>query len=85
MGSSIAVTLNDRLDYYGETVSLSARLEGHGSGGDIIMSKSFTGDPVVSNILSNYELQEQELSLKGFNAPVAICLMRPQSDDEQKN
>jgi len=84
-GSSIAVTLNDRLDYYGEAVNLSARLEGQGAGGDIIMSKSFTGDPAVSNILSEYELQEQELRLKGFNDPVAICLIRPQSDDEQQN
>jgi len=79
------VTPNDQLDYFGEAVNLAARLEGQGTGGDIIMSKSFTGDPTVSNILSNYELQEQELSLKGFDDPVAICLIRPQSDDEQQS
>lgn len=85
MGSSIAVTLKDRLDFFGEAVNLSARLEGQGTGGDIIVSKSFTGDPAVSNILSNYELQEQELRLKGCDDPVAICLLCPQSDDEQKS
>ena len=79
------MTPNDQFDYFGEAVNLAARLEGQGAGGDIIMSKSFTGDPAVSNILSDYELQEQELRLKGFDNPVAICLMRPQSDNEQQS
>ncbi|MCP4390909.1 MAG: adenylate/guanylate cyclase domain-containing protein [Gammaproteobacteria bacterium] len=84
-GNSIAVTLNDRLDYYGEAVNLAARLEGQGTAGDIIMSKAFTGDPAVSDILSAYELHEQDLKLKGFTDPVAACLIHPQSDNEQNN
>ena len=84
-GSSIAVTLNDRLDYYGEAVNLAARLEGQGAGGDIVMSKAFTRDPAVSSILSDYEPREQELRLKGFIDPVAICLISPQTDNEQKS
>ena len=84
-GSSIAVTLNGRLDYYGEAVNLAARLQGQGGGGDIIMSKAFTADPAVSDILSAYELRQQELRLKGFIEPVAICKIRPQSDNEEKS
>jgi len=84
-GSSIAVTLNDRLDYYGEAVNLTARLEGQGDAGDIVMSKAFTEDPAVNDILSDYELRQQQLTPKGFNGPVAICLIRPQSDDERTN
>ncbi len=84
-GNSIAVTLNDRLDYYGGAVNLAARLEGQGTAGDIIMSKAFTGDPAVSDILSAYELHEQDLKLKGFTDPVATCLIHPQSDNEQNN
>ncbi|MDH3761445.1 MAG: adenylate/guanylate cyclase domain-containing protein [Gammaproteobacteria bacterium] len=82
-GNSIAVTLNNRLDYYGEAVNLAARLEGQGQAGDIIMSKAFSGDPAVSDILSAYEQQPQDLSLKGFSDPVAACLIHPLSDDEQ--
>lgn len=84
-GNSIAVTLNDRLDYYGEAVNLAARLEGQGQGGDIVMSKAFSSDPAVSDILSAYELQSRELKLKGFTDPVATCLIHPQSNNEQRN
>ncbi len=83
-GNSIAVTLNGRLDYYGEAVNLAARLEGQGQAGDIIMSKAFSGDPAVSDILSAYELQPQDLRLKGFTDPVVTCLIHPQSSNEQK-
>ena len=38
-GPCIAVTLNDRLDYFGSTVNLAARLEGLSSGHDVIISR----------------------------------------------
>ena len=82
-GSSIAVTLNNRLDYYGEAVNLAARLEGLGGAGDIVMLKVFTADPAVSDILAAYEKRERELELKGFTDPVPICLIRPQAANEQ--
>ena len=83
-GSSIAVTLNGRLDYYGEAVNLAARLEGQGEAGDIIMSKAFASDPAVNDILSDYEIHERRLSLKGFARPVSICQINPQSENERK-
>ena len=80
-GSSIAVTLNDRLDYYGEAVNLTARLEGQADAGEIVMSKAFTEDPAVNDILSDYEPRKRQLDLKGFNNPVEICLIRPRSEN----
>lgn len=82
-GSSIAVTLNDRLDYYGEAVNLAARLEGQGDAGEIVMSKAFTEDPAVNDILSDYELRKQQLDLKGFKNPVEICLISPRSENDE--
>lgn len=76
-GSSISVTLNDRLDYYGEAVNLAARLEGLGVGGDITMSKTFASDPAVSAMLIDYELHEREELLKGFTEPVGIVQIKP--------
>ncbi len=84
-GSSIAVTLNDRLDYYGEAVNLAARLEAQGEAGEIVMSKAFTADPAVDAMLADYEIREQALPLKGFAEPVAICKIRPQARHEQKH
>ncbi|MFT5811073.1 MAG: class 3 adenylate cyclase [Rubritalea sp.] len=51
--SSIAVTLNGRLDYYGASVNLAARLEGPGEAADITMQKTFASDPNVDTILCN--------------------------------
>ncbi|HYX29617.1 MAG TPA: adenylate/guanylate cyclase domain-containing protein, partial [Pyrinomonadaceae bacterium] len=38
VGPCIAVTLNERLDYFGSTVNLAARLEGQSTGQDIVIS-----------------------------------------------
>jgi class 3 adenylate cyclase len=76
-GSSISVNLNDRLDYYGKTVNLAARLEGEGGAGDITMSRSFVEDPAVAEILLRYEQREREAQFKGFNEPLAICQITP--------
>jgi len=84
-GNSIAVTLNGRLDYYGEAVNLAARLEGQGEAGEIIMSKAFTSDPAVGGILSRYEVQERRLTLKGFAEAVTICKIKPQQEHERNS
>jgi adenylate cyclase len=46
-GPCIAVTLNDRLDYFGSTVNMAARLEGLSSGSDVIISRSVYEDAKV--------------------------------------
>ena len=51
-GPCIAVTLNDRLDYFGSTVNLAARLQGESQGGDIVLSVEMAGDPAVAEVLS---------------------------------
>jgi len=76
-GSSISVTLNDRLDYYGRTVNLAARLEGQGKSGDITMSRQFAEDPAVAEILKGYALREGKAQFKGFNEPMTICQITP--------
>jgi class 3 adenylate cyclase len=76
-GSSIAVTLNDRLDYYGESVNLAARLEAAGAAGDITMSAQFSQDPGVQELLRQHSVSNGEIGLKGFPDPVAICRINP--------
>lgn len=51
-GPCIAVTLNDRLDYFGSTVNLAARLEGQSTGGDVVISSIVYSDPEVRELLS---------------------------------
>src|SRR6185503_4392626 len=46
-GPCIAVTLNDRLDYFGSTVNMAARLEAQSTGNDVVISNVVYADPVV--------------------------------------
>ena len=50
-GPSVVVTLNDRLDYFGSTVNMAARLQGQSAGGDIVLSRTVADDPAVQPLL----------------------------------
>ncbi|HEX5886268.1 MAG TPA: adenylate/guanylate cyclase domain-containing protein, partial [Pyrinomonadaceae bacterium] len=67
-GPCIAVTLNDRLDYFGSTVNLAARLEGLSSGSDVIISRPVYEDAEVRELLVEKGLAavEFDMTLKGF-------------------
>lgn len=68
-GKCIAVTMNDRLDYFGSTVNLAARLEGFSSGQDIIISEAVRDDPEVRDLLeqsNSYTTEPFAAQLKGF-------------------
>ena len=60
-GHCIAVTLNNRLDYFGTTVNLASRLEGFSNGSDIIVSNSVYEDLEVKKIISQYSLSVDSL------------------------
>ena len=70
-GPSIAVNLNERLDYFGSTVNLAARLEKFSQGDDVIMSEAVYSDPEVQEFLTYQakRLQANPFSeeLKGFD------------------
>ena len=71
MGPCIAVTLNDRLDYFGSTVNLAARLEGQSTGDDVIISSEIYHDSGVRDFLNNprngMTARTFEIPLKGFD------------------
>jgi class 3 adenylate cyclase len=67
-GPCIAVTLNDRLDYFGSTVNMAARLEGLSSGADVIISRSVYEDARVRELIESDDFSAVpfDMSLKGF-------------------
>ncbi|MFP6642963.1 MAG: adenylate/guanylate cyclase domain-containing protein [Candidatus Latescibacterota bacterium] len=70
-GPCIAVTLNDRLDYFGSTVNVAARLQDLSVGGDIIVSDSVCDDPEVAEYLHEHGaglvVDHLQQSLRGFD------------------
>jgi class 3 adenylate cyclase len=69
-GPCIAVTLNDRLDYFGSNVNLAARLQGLSRGDDIVLSADLAGDPAVAAELASFHLIEETGGVRGFRDPV---------------
>jgi adenylate cyclase len=67
-GPCIAVTLNDRLDYFGSTVNMAARLEGLSTGSDVIISGAVYDDAKVRKLIESQGLSavEFDMALKGF-------------------
>ena len=67
-GPCIAVTLNDRLDYFGSTVNMAARLECLSSGSDVIISRSVYEDAKVQELIESdsFSAEPFDMLLKGF-------------------
>jgi class 3 adenylate cyclase len=71
-GPCIAVTLNDRLDYFGRTVNLAARLQGESRGDDIVLSQAMADDPSVAALLDNLAPTAEYAVVKGFAEPIGL-------------
>lgn len=75
-GRCIAVNLNNRLDYFGSTVNLAARLQGKSRGGEIVLSESLAQDPAVAPMLEGRNAHSETAELKGFAAPIPFLRLR---------
>ena len=80
-GPSIAVTLNERLDYFGSTVNLAARLQGQSRGGDIVLSAGLARDPAVAPLIAGLAQERDEARLKGFADPVPFLRLLPRAGE----
>jgi len=76
-GPSVVVTLNDRLDYFGSTVNMAARLQGQSTGGDIVLSRTVADDPAVQPLLAGLSAREESVALKGFAQPIGFVRVVP--------
>jgi class 3 adenylate cyclase len=69
-GACIAVTMNDRLDYFGSTVNTAARLQGQSRGGDVVLSETLATDPAVAALIAGRARTAEQARLKGLAEPV---------------
>lgn len=77
-GPAIAINANDRLDYFGRTVNIAARLQNFSHGGDIVFSDEVRQRAGVNSVLEQNSLQveTQRASLKGIQGEFDICRVR---------
>lgn len=71
-GHSIAVTLNDRLDYFGQTINIAARVQAIAGASEICLTEDVYSAPDVSALLASKQVRAEQAALKGVSAPLTI-------------
>jgi class 3 adenylate cyclase len=68
-GPCLAVTLNDRLDYFGQTVNIAARVQGLALSRSIFATQPVVEHPAAARLLSETGLtpQPQQCTLRGIS------------------
>ena len=79
-GPCIVVNLNERLDYFGSTVNIAARLPNFSQGGELIFSQAFYEDPEIRDFLAqNIPVNAVQCftgDVKGFDEPFTMWKVR---------
>jgi len=79
-GPCIVVNLNDRLDYFGSTVNIAARLPAFSQGGELIFTQEVNDDPEIREFVAE-NVKPGALSLftgnvKGFDEPFTMWKLK---------
>jgi class 3 adenylate cyclase len=79
-GPCIVVNLNERLDYFGSTVNIAARLPGFSQGGELVFTEEVHNDPGVQEFLAQAakpnSLSRFTGNVKGFDEPFTMWRLR---------
>jgi class 3 adenylate cyclase len=67
-GAAISVTLNERLDYFGQTVNIAARVQGLAGGDEIYVTDDVYTSPGVRELLGDHhcDVEPMQIELKGI-------------------
>jgi class 3 adenylate cyclase len=71
-GASIAVTLNERLDYFGQTVNIAARVQHLAAGDEILLTENVHSAEGIPEILAPYRVNRSDAELKGVSATMPV-------------
>jgi class 3 adenylate cyclase len=73
-GAAISVTLNDRIDYFGQTVNIAGRVQKSAGGNEIYLTEGIYCSPGVAELLQNNgcNVETDLLELKGIEEQVKI-------------
>jgi class 3 adenylate cyclase len=78
-GAAIAVTLNDRLDYFGQTVNIAARFQSLADSDEIYISQDVYEATGVGDALSDFTVDPHTTKLRGVNQDVRVFRIAPAS------
>jgi class 3 adenylate cyclase len=71
-GAVIAVTLNERLDYFGQTVNIAARVQQLAGADEIYISEDVQSAPGVAGLLGGFDLATRQAKLPGVQHALRV-------------
>jgi class 3 adenylate cyclase len=75
-GAAIAVTLNERLDYFGQTVNIAARVQNLSGAKEICLTGEVLSAPGVKDILAPFAMEQEMAQLKGVHQQIPVFRIR---------
>ncbi len=75
-GACLAVTLNDRLDYFGQTVNIAARVQALAAADEIVVTDDVLSLPGARELVDGLEIDSSGVELKGIAGEVRIHRLR---------
>jgi class 3 adenylate cyclase len=76
VGECLAVTLNERLDYFGRTVNLAARVQGLAAENEIYLTDEMYSLPGAADLLAAMHCTAQTVHVKGIEREIAVHALR---------
>jgi len=76
-GAAIAVTLNDRLDYFGQTVNIAARVQNLADADEIYISDDVFQSEGVQSALARFAVEASTARLKGIRDDIQVFRIPP--------
>lgn len=75
-GACLAVTLNDRLDYFGQTVNVAARIQGLAGPGELVVSDDLLATPGAAEVVEGLATEAMHVELRGVAGQVDAHRLR---------
>lgn len=76
-GASIAVTLNESLDYFGQTVNVAARVQAYAEADEICLTDEVLEAPSVREFLGSHAVSSEVAQLKGIARAMRVHRVQP--------
>jgi class 3 adenylate cyclase len=71
-GAAIAVTLNDELDYFGQTVNIASRVQEMADADEIWITDDVSHYPGVDELLEPYPVERRTAEFRGIEHPMPV-------------
>jgi class 3 adenylate cyclase len=72
------VTLNDRIDYFGQTVNIAARVQRLAGAGEILFTDDVVAGQDAAEVLTDLRITSGDVQLQGIPGEIRVHRIQPE-------